>query len=325
MRILSMVTAALLASACTLPELSGSHIQVRSATSSGPATGEDAYAAAKRQLALGNLGLAVDGFRKAVRENPNSADALNGLAVAYDRMGRFDLSRQAFEEALALAPSDRAIMHNLERSLLAQGRHAEAAQLAREMGEVTVPIAAPADLAQAEAPAIPTSRPESPMRIERTSPREVALITSGDKRNGWERAAGEPPIAEWPRTTQPEKRPIAVSRNGALNLPLPPASATAGPRLMVLNAVGRRGLARQMSGYLRERGWERTSIGDARTRRKTSFLIHAPKDRISAVLLSRTLPFRPRLVASTNARAMILLLGSNAVAFHERSRAAMKS
>lgn len=323
MRLIFAGMAALMASSCSSPELSRSEIQVRSATSPGLAVGEDAYVAAKRQLALGNMGLAIDGFRKAVRENPSSADALNGLAVAYDRIGRFDLSREAFEQALALAPSDRAIMHNLERSLTAQGRHAEAGRLAREMGEVTVAIPAPADLAKAEPPTAPTPKTNSRMRIERTSPREVALIISGGKRNGWELPAGDPPMTPRPRAAAPEKRPLAVSRNGALEVALPPASA--GPRVMVLNAVGRRGLARQMSGYLRERGWEKTSIGDARTRRKGSVLIHAPKDRLNAILLAKTLPFRPRLIASVNARGMILLLGSNAAAYHERSRAAMKS
>ena len=43
------------------------------------------------QLALGNVGLAIEAYRKALREQPDSVDALLGLATCYDRMGRADL------------------------------------------------------------------------------------------------------------------------------------------------------------------------------------------------------------------------------------------
>ena len=42
------------------------------------------------QLALGNVGLAIEAYRKALRENPESVDALMGLAQCYERMGRAD-------------------------------------------------------------------------------------------------------------------------------------------------------------------------------------------------------------------------------------------
>ena len=48
---------------------------------------------AAAQLALGNVGLALEGFRKALREQPDSADAYAGIANCYEAMGRFDLAR----------------------------------------------------------------------------------------------------------------------------------------------------------------------------------------------------------------------------------------
>ena len=40
-------------------------------------------------LALGNVGLALTSFRIAAREDPNSVDALAGIAASYDQMGRY--------------------------------------------------------------------------------------------------------------------------------------------------------------------------------------------------------------------------------------------
>ena len=63
-------------------------------------------AEARGQLALGNVALALEGFRKAWREDPDSVVALAGMADCYDRMGRFELSRRNSEAAWARAPSN---------------------------------------------------------------------------------------------------------------------------------------------------------------------------------------------------------------------------
>ena len=63
-------------------------------------------AEARGQLALGNVALALESFRIAAREDPNSIDAFSGIALCYDQMGRYDLSRRNYETALALAPGN---------------------------------------------------------------------------------------------------------------------------------------------------------------------------------------------------------------------------
>lgn len=332
----AILPAMLLAASCTSGGTYSGRIDVRPAQPAETAAPETAYSLGKRQLALGNLGLAIDAFRKAVREEPESADALNGLAVAYDRIGRFDLSRQAYEQALALAPDDRAIRHNLQTSLIRQGLHEQATRLAAETG-----AAPPVVVAQAAPATSPAPRPRAnagEMRLERLSLREVALVTT-PARNGWEAVARGDSSAPTAATGLAAKaRPYAVSKNGAVELALAPAArpyaeskrgklevalapaASKGPAVMVLNAVGKRGLARRMSGYLRERGWDRTMIGDARIRPAHSILVHAPGDRLSALLLARSLPFRPRLVVSGKARSVTLLLGRNAAEFDQSRR-----
>src|SRR5687768_4437664 len=84
-------------------------------------------AEAQGQLALGNVALALEAFRKAAREDPGSIDAMAGIAACYDRMARFDLSRRHYEAALAVAPGDPRLLAAFAASLDLQGRSTEAA------------------------------------------------------------------------------------------------------------------------------------------------------------------------------------------------------
>lgn len=90
-------------------------------------------AEANGYLAVGNVGLAVESFRKALREQPDSVDALVGLAASYDGMGRFDLARRYYEQALAIVPKDARVLTAFARSLDAQGRGEEAAAVRAEI------------------------------------------------------------------------------------------------------------------------------------------------------------------------------------------------
>jgi hypothetical protein len=90
-------------------------------------------AEARGQLALGNVALALEGFRKAGREDPLSVDAFVGMATCYDRMGRFDLSRRYYEQALAIVPTSAQVLGLLAGSLDTQGLRAEAASVRAEI------------------------------------------------------------------------------------------------------------------------------------------------------------------------------------------------
>jgi hypothetical protein len=87
------------------------------------------------------------------------------------------------------------------------------------------------------------------------------------------------------------------------------------PALLVLNGVGRRGQAARMRHYLAGVGWVGAAIGDARQRVATSAIIYPRGSRAAAETMTAKLPFRPRLVESTRARRIILLLGRNASRF----------
>ena len=92
-------------------------------------------AEAHGQLALGNVALALEGFRKAWRDDPDSVDALSGMATCYDRMGRFDLSRRNYEAALAVEPANVELLGAFAQSLQLQGDLAEAQQVRTEIAQ----------------------------------------------------------------------------------------------------------------------------------------------------------------------------------------------
>jgi hypothetical protein len=71
----------------------------------------------RAQLGAGLDSMAIESFRTELRANPDSADAYNGLAVAYGRIGREDLAERYFEMALAKSPNDQRYQNNLARLL----------------------------------------------------------------------------------------------------------------------------------------------------------------------------------------------------------------
>ena len=113
---------------------SGGSIEVRAIPD--PATklrqGGGSLAEAQGQLALGNAGLALEGFRKVLRTEGDSAERYAGIARSYAAMGRNDLARVNYEAALALAPHDPQLLLALAPTLETLGKNAEAAEARAE-------------------------------------------------------------------------------------------------------------------------------------------------------------------------------------------------
>jgi Flp pilus assembly protein TadD len=53
-------------------------------------------------------------FEKAVALEPDDAEALNNLAVAYEQQGAFEKAREAYEKALRLKPSNPYVQQNYD-------------------------------------------------------------------------------------------------------------------------------------------------------------------------------------------------------------------
>jgi tetratricopeptide (TPR) repeat protein len=128
--------------------------------------------AARKQLSEGQTGLAVETFKQALAAGEPQAPAVNGLGVAFARLGRFDLAHRFFSQAMEMDPADSRYADNLARmmrspELLAMRRDADIAAAAQER------LAA----AQAEVEARAAARP-SPGKIERLSRGEVRIATA---------------------------------------------------------------------------------------------------------------------------------------------------
>ncbi|HEV7232720.1 MAG TPA: tetratricopeptide repeat protein, partial [Sphingorhabdus sp.] len=106
----------------------------------------------RAQLDAGLDALAIESFRAETRINPDSADAYNGLAVAYGRIGRDDLAQRYFETALAKDPMNAKASANL--ALLSGGDMVQPPQLA-----VTEPVDLPAPVAIVDVMAATTELP----------------------------------------------------------------------------------------------------------------------------------------------------------------------
>lgn len=66
-------------------------------------------------LKAGHLTKAIDAYRQASYDPRIAAEATNGMAVAYTRLGREDVARQLFLKAIAAAPEDERFSRNLAR------------------------------------------------------------------------------------------------------------------------------------------------------------------------------------------------------------------
>ena len=184
-------------------------------------------AEARGLLALGNAGLALTSFRIAAREDPNSVDALAGIAASYDQMGRFDLSRRYYESALALSPADSQLLAAFAASLQLQGKTEEALSVRQEIAARvaaanaldTAPVAdepvAPAMQLAAAEPTKPTPPPVA------TSPKVTPPVTV----TAVPEAEAAPPPQPKPRTApKPIERPeirVAAVEFQAMPAPTP--------------------------------------------------------------------------------------------------------
>ncbi|MFL6830592.1 MAG: LytR C-terminal domain-containing protein [Sphingomicrobium sp.] len=128
------VAASFAAAGCTAAT-NGVEVRQIANPSSKLRQGADGLADARGQLAIGNTGLALEGFRKVARHYPDSAEAYAGMAACYEAMGRFDLAEAKYEAALAFAPRNPALLAALAGTLDRLGRADGAAEVRAEIAQ----------------------------------------------------------------------------------------------------------------------------------------------------------------------------------------------
>jgi hypothetical protein len=309
--------------------------------------GNDRLADARGQLAIGNVALALEGFRKASRELPNSIEAFGGMAACYDAMGRYDLSQQNYEAALAIAPSNPVLLNSFAASLEHQGKTAQAAAVRAEAAElasadealdraeappaapaakVTVALApsppskpAPVMLPLAAAPsvtvALPPARPAEVAEQRIPAPRlDVESKVEVASAPGPRLERLSPGVVELVTIERPlwQAKVVAKTAQSTTVRWTPITSVASRPNIQLLNAARHQGLAARTRSYLLDRGWRKIEIGDAPQTRDKSIVLYPASRRTTGRSLAAQFGFSAGLVEKGD--VMVVLLGRDASA-----------
>ena len=96
---------------------------------------DDIYSRALSHIDAGRYRSAVRDLRTFLSENPNDADAWNWLGFSARNIGRFDLSWDAYDRALAIDPEHLGAMNYLGHLYLTRGDMAGAETMAARLFE----------------------------------------------------------------------------------------------------------------------------------------------------------------------------------------------
>ncbi|WP_426265763.1 LytR C-terminal domain-containing protein [Sphingomonas sp. LHG3443-2] len=308
-RIILLTTAVSLLSACA----ANRDLTIRpiaTTLAAGAHSADFRVAEANGQLRLGNVALALEGFRRALREDPASTAALVGMAGCYDLMGRRDLARLNYEKALALQPRDQAILAAFATSLGKAGAAGQAAQLRREQAALST-----------GKPQVGQSLAESVMALDRAG----ASVLSAEGKPVWAPAASPPERMMASRSGARLERTgvgemMLVTSKAAHWTPLPILAATragarplaAAPtplRITILNAGSAEGAAARTRTRLRQLGWSTIAIANAARALDQSELLYPAALAEEGRRLARQLPVPVQVRQTETLDRIVLRLG----------------
>jgi len=312
LRVASATLALLAANACSTAQL---QVSLPAGTLiSGNAT----LARAELFLDKADYGLAIDEYRKVLRDTPDSTAAIQGLAICYDRLQRFDLSDRYFQEALALSPRDQGVYLAYAASLRSQGRTDDAAHLSADMQLMLAANEPPSDT-QTPVAASPRSVDTAALALP-PAPTVIAdLAATGAEGSYLERVS----LSEVRLVTH---RTPTSSRTVTIDISRLMAAPLKAPRVTkIVNAVGKAGIAARYRQYLLARGWGALDKGNAAFRLASSKVLFPPANRSEALRLIRALPFPATAVPMPKADRILVLVGRDAVGFDRGNMAERKS
>ena len=163
-----------------------------------PTSGADGYYGdARAAMARGDYGRALDLLQLARGDGPPEARVLNGFAVAYDKLGRFDLSARYYAEALKADPGSPIVAANLAYSQILRGRWDDRTGATTvAVGSTPMQATPPQPVMATPAAAATSPGPETQAKRSKWSPTVLLIDASGDaptaelvrarlKRQGW--------------------------------------------------------------------------------------------------------------------------------------------
>jgi Tfp pilus assembly protein PilF len=293
-------------------------------------SGESAYIEGKRNLLAGNYGLAVRQFRAALRQRPNSPDLLNAMAVAYEHLGRQDVSQSYFALALAIDPNSVQTLNNVGHSLMKSGATTLAgsyleraafidpknsvvqSNIEKLAGEIRAKSRQSTAAAAAEDEA-------AALWIERTDQYVQTLVTQ--RESAW---TTEAPLAPTRVETasailQATLPPPPMARTSHL-LPVEAAMSRPAPSIAIANGNGRTRMAARVGVYLQEKGWAASRLLNAdHFRYAKTAILHRPGFSTQAHSLAAALPLEATVEESQDVPADVLIrIGRDLIPFDGR-------
>lgn len=178
------------------------------------ASKSDALAEGRALLKLGQNANAISAFRAALRDQPENGDAYNGLAIAYDRIGRKDLAQRYFELALSFDPENPRFRANLARLFNRSGQPQLAADLVEQpasaekaMADVARPLPTQDSPLQRDMEFVATLPTEEPLQTPTVAVLEPPALAA---------IAFESPVTEIAKTQptlslEPERQAITAT------------------------------------------------------------------------------------------------------------------
>jgi len=284
--------------------------------------GGDFYALGKSYLKSSDLGLAIDAFREDLRWNGDSVRALNGLGVAYDMLGRYDLSQKYYERALDLDPASSVTFGNLAYSQYTQGEYDAAVILANRAEEL---LASPQEggknaerviLVNLEAAGEEKMKEEKlnsrdavpGYRVQRTGERDWEIMKA------WQRHASKKAVPYGARISLEQILGRAQERKEArLQQDLQPKKFSC----RLVNGTGRPQMAKRMASFLGDQGLQDSRLANAASYdHGVSLIEFAPGYAEEANKLAQALPVPVRVAEARGLKVQIeFTLGADLIPF----------
>jgi hypothetical protein len=186
---------------------------------------EQKYEHAKGMLAEGHYGLALENFRDVLRHDSYSVKALNGLAAAYDKLGRYDLAQRYYKKALVVEPTSFQTLNNIGYSYMLAGKYKEAREFLGKAAEIDAGnatlVANLKQLVEKEVAAISEKNAAKASRAESASAGDAASEAENERKMWVERSSAsvqvlitrpDSELVEWAHSNGVEPRWVHIEK-----------------------------------------------------------------------------------------------------------------
>jgi LytR cell envelope-related transcriptional attenuator/Tetratricopeptide repeat len=279
------------------------------------------YAQGREALVAGDLASALELFHGARRSGPEDIRVLNGLAVIYDRLGRYDLSANYYDRARDLDPNSAVLLANLALSNQMRANQMKSGQSQdgrQEFAQQITPLTpVPSSVSEKPNWALPSTQD-----VVDISDAGVELARANDAGANANITFDPPKLGIAPAPSLNQIAIVSVPTQAMPSLPAQPSAHQVSPHqvlprqisppqpvtqvstrepsslkpdwsrpvIVVINGSGIRGQARSTAAQLRETGWVVSRIGNELPfGRAHTLIIYGAGQRQQALMIAQAL------------------------------------